>query len=137
MKKNQSKFINFIKNRFNFNSKNGLYLTIGVILASFFTYVFFNFIEDLFGSNETLAVFDLNLLDRVQNIRKPLLNIFMLNVTHLGDWQNILIFSIILITVLAILSKWKQIIAISISTILGETFVYIAKNIIKKTYQKS
>lgn len=131
MNENQSKFINFIKNRFNINSKNGLYLTVGVVLVSFFTYVFFNFIEDLLG-NETLAVFDLNLLGRVQNIRKPLLNIFMLSVTHLGDWQTILIFSIILITVLAVLDKWKQIIAISISTILGETFVYITKNIIKR-----
>ncbi|MCL4377633.1 MAG: phosphatase PAP2 family protein [Actinobacteria bacterium] len=131
MNKNQSKFVNFIKNRFNINSKNGLYLTAGVVLVSFFTYVFFNFIEDLFD-NETLAVLDLNMLDRVQNIRNPFLNIFMLSITHLGDWQTILIFSIIIITVLAILSKWKQIIAVSISTILGETFVYITKNIIKR-----
>ena len=132
MNKNKSKFINFIKNRFNINSKNGLYLTIGFILVSFFTYVFFNFIEGLFGSDETLAISDLNLLNRIQDLRTPFLNKFMLLVTYLGNWQAILAISIIIIFIFAILKKWKFIIALSISSIFGELFVYAAKNIIKR-----
>ena len=126
-----SKLKKFIKNRFNTNSKNGLYLTIGFILVSFFTYIFFNFIEDLFD-NRTLAIFDLNLLNRIQDLRTPFLNKFMLFVTHLGDWQTILVVSFIVISVLAIFKKWKYIIALAISTIFGEIFVYAAKNIIKR-----
>ena len=34
MHKNYSKLKNFIKNRFNINSKNGFYLTIGVVLGA-------------------------------------------------------------------------------------------------------
>lgn len=132
MNENKSKFVNFIKNRFNINSKNGLYLTIGFILVSFFTYVFFNFIEDLFGSNETLAIFDLNLLNRIQDLRTPFLNKFMLLVTYLGNWQAILAVSIIVILIFAILKKWKFIIALATSSIFGEIFVYVAKNIIKR-----
>jgi membrane-associated phospholipid phosphatase len=132
MSKNKSNFINFIKNRFNINSKNGLYLTIGFILISIFTYVFFNFIEGLFGSDETLAITDLNLLNRIQDLRTPFLNKFMLLATYLGNWQFILAAAIIVIIILAILKKWKFIIALAISSIFGEIFVYTAKNIIKR-----
>jgi membrane-associated phospholipid phosphatase len=132
MNENKSKFINFIKNRFNINSKNGLYLTIGFILVSFFTYVFFNFIEDLFGSNETLTIFDLNLLNKIQDLRTPFLNKFMLLVTYFGNWQAILAVSIIVIFIFTILKKWKFIIALAASSIFGEIFVYAAKNIIKR-----
>jgi len=132
MNKNKSKFLNFIKNRFNINSKNGLYLTIGFILVSIFTYIFFNFIEGLFGNDETLAAADLNLLNRIQDLRTPFLNKFMLLVTYLGNWQTILIMSIIIIFIFAIFKKWKFIIALSISSIFGELFVYTAKNIIKR-----
>ena len=132
MNEKKLKFLNFIKNRFNINSKNGLYLTIGFILVSFFTYVFFNFIEGLFGSDETLAITDLNLLNRIQDLRTPFLNKFMLLVTYLGNWQTILIISIIIIFIFAIFKKWKFIIALSISSIFGELFVYTAKNIIKR-----
>ncbi len=131
MHKNYSKLKKFIKNRFNTNSKNGLYLTIGFMLVSFFTYIFFNFIEDLFD-NKALAIFDFNLLNRIQDLRTPFLNKFMLFVTKLGDWQTILIASIIVVSVLAIFKKWKYIIALAISTIIGEIFVYAAKNIIKR-----
>jgi len=132
MNENKSKFINFIKNRFNINSKNGLYLTIGFILISFFTYVFFNFTEDLFGSNETLVIFDLSLLNRIQDLRTLFLNKFMLLVTYLGNWQAILAVSIIVILIFTILKKWKFIIALASSSIFGEIFVYTAKNIIKR-----
>jgi len=132
MNENKSKFINFIKNRFNINSKNGLCLTIGFLLVSFFTYVFLNFTDDLFGSNETLAVFDLNLLNRIQDLRTPFLNKFMLLLTYLGNWQAILSVSIIVILIFTILKKWKFIIALAVSSIFGEIFVYTAKNIIKR-----
>jgi undecaprenyl-diphosphatase len=132
MNENKSKFINFIKNRFNINSKNGLYLTIGFIIVSFFTYVFFNFIEGLFGSDETLAISDLYLLNKIQDLRTPFLNKFMLLVTYLGNWQTILALSIIIILIFTILKKWKFIIALAISSIFGELFVYAAKNIIKR-----
>jgi membrane-associated phospholipid phosphatase len=126
------KFKNFIKNRFNINSKNGLYLTIGFILVSFFTYVFINFIEGLFGSDETLAIYDLNLLNKIQDLRTPFLNKFMLLVTYLGNWQVILAISIVVICIFAIFKKWKFIVALAISSIFGEIFVYAAKNIIKR-----
>ncbi len=132
MDKYQLKFINFLKNRFNINSKNGLYLTIGFILVSFFTYVFFSLIKDLFGSNETLAIFDLNLLNRIQDLRTPFLNKFMLLVTYLGNWQAILAVSIIVILIFSILKKWKFIIALAVSSVFGEIFVYAAKNILKR-----
>jgi membrane-associated phospholipid phosphatase len=132
MNENKSKFLNFIKNRFNINSKNGLYLTIGFILVSFFTFVFVNFIEGLFGSDETLAISDFNLLNKIQDLRTPFLNKFMLLVTYLGNWQTILVLSIIIIFIFAIFKKWKFIIALSISSIFGELFVYTAKNIIKR-----
>lgn len=132
MSKNKAKFLNFIKNRFNINSKNGLYLTMGLILVSFFTYVFFNFIEGLFGSDETLAIADLTLLNRIQDLRTPFLNKFMLLATFLGNWQVILALAIIVILIFAILKKWKVIIALAVSSIFGELFVYMAKNIIKR-----
>jgi membrane-associated phospholipid phosphatase len=132
MYENKSKFVNFIKNRFNINSKNGLYLTIGFILVSFFTYVFFDFIEDLFGSNETLSVFDLNLLNRIQDLRTPFLDKFMLLATYLGNWQAVLVVSIIIILIFVIFKKWKFIVALTTSSIFGEIFVYAVKNIIKR-----
>jgi membrane-associated phospholipid phosphatase len=132
MYENKPIFIDFIKNRFNINSKNGLYLTIGFIIVSFFTYVFFSFIEDLFGINETLAVFDSNLLNSIQGLRTPFLNKFMLIVTYFGNWQAVLAVSIIVIFIFAILKKWKFIIALAVSSIFGEIFVYMAKNIIKR-----
>jgi len=132
MDESKSKFINFIKNRFNINAKNGLCLTIGFILVSFFTYVFLNFTKDLFSGNETLVIFDLSQLNRIQDLRTPFLNKFMLLVTYLGNWQAILAVSIIVILIFAILKKWKFIIALAVSSIFGEIFVYTAKNIIKR-----
>lgn len=132
MSKNKEKFLNFIKNRFNINSKNGLYLTVGLILVSFFTYVFFNFLEGLSGSDETLAIADLTLLNIIQDLRTPFLNKFMLLATSLGNWQVILVLAIIVTLIFAILKKWKVIIALAVSSIFGELFVYTAKNIIKR-----
>jgi len=132
MHKNNSKFINFIKNRFDIDSKNGLYLTVGFILASSFTFVFANFIEGLFGSDETLAVIDINLLNKIQDLRTPFLNKFMLLVTYLGNWQAILALSILVIIIFTFLKKWKFIITLAASTIFGEIFVYTAKIIIKR-----
>ncbi|MCJ7472309.1 MAG: phosphatase PAP2 family protein [Actinobacteria bacterium] len=82
--------------------------------------------------DKALAIFDLNLLNRIQELRTPFLNKLMLFITHLGDWQTVLIASIIVISVLAIFKKWKYVIALAISSIIGEIFVYFAKNIIKR-----
>jgi undecaprenyl-diphosphatase len=128
---NHPQSINFIKNRFNAKFRNGLYLTIGFVIISFFTYVFFNLIEDLVGE-VALSNFDHNLLNNVQNIRTAFLNRFMLFITHFGDWQIILFAAISLFLILAILKKWKYIIALASSTIIGEIFVYTVKIIIKR-----
>ena len=63
----QPKFFNFVKNRFNIKTKNGLHLTICILIVSFFTFIFINLKEFLI--NETaLSNFDLNYLSRIQNI---------------------------------------------------------------------
>jgi membrane-associated phospholipid phosphatase len=128
---NHPRSINFMKNRFNADFRNGLYLTIGFIIISFFTYVFYNLIEDLVGE-VALLDFDHNLLNNVQNIRTAFLNRFMLFITHFGDWQIILFAAISLSLVLIILKKWKYTIALASSTVVGEIFVYTVKDIIKR-----
>lgn len=132
MDKHHSGFADFIKNRFNIDAKNGFYLTIGFIIVSFFTYVFFNFIEDLLGKGETLPIFDIHLLNVIQGMQTPLINKLMLLITYAGNWQTILAASIIVISVLAVIKKWKYLMALAASTIIGELFVYVTKNIIKR-----
>jgi membrane-associated phospholipid phosphatase len=125
------KFFCFIKNRFDSEVRSGLFLTTVFIIISFFTYVFLSLIKDLIGQT-TLLQLDYNLLNKIQTIRTPFLNKFMLYVTHLGDWQAILAVSIIAVFTLLLLKKWKYILALSISTIGGEIFVYTMKNVIKR-----
>ncbi|MCL4385203.1 MAG: phosphatase PAP2 family protein [Cyanobacteria bacterium] len=125
------KFICFVKNRFDSEVRSGLFLTTGFIIISFFTYVFLSLIKDLIGQT-TLSQLDFNLLNKIQTIRTPFLNKFMLYITHFGDWQIILGVFVIAVFTLLLLKKWKYILALSISTIGGEIFVYTMKNIIKR-----
>ena len=128
---NQPKFFNFVKNRFNIKTKNGLYLTICILVVSFFTFIFINLKEFLI--NETaLSNFDLNYLNRIQSIRTPFLNTFMSLVTHLADWQVILFAGLSVICILVILKKWRYVYSLIITTFIGEVIVYSLKIFIKR-----
>ncbi|HRT67896.1 MAG TPA: DUF5915 domain-containing protein, partial [Bacteroidota bacterium] len=52
--------------------KNGLYLTIGTIIAFFFAYIFLDFTRDLLNKPGImiLSQFDINLFNKIQNLRK-------------------------------------------------------------------
>ena len=133
-KVNNLKFTNFIKNRFNNKIKNGLYLTIGTIIAFFFAYIFLDFTRDLLNKPGImiLSQFDINLFNKIQNLRNPFLNNFMLLITRLGDWETVLITAFSLTAIFLILKKLRYAITIIISLLIGESFVYIVKNIMKR-----
>jgi len=128
---NCSDLIRFIKNRFNPEVKNGLYLTLGIIIVSFFSSIFLNLVEDLM-EGPSLYNFDINLLNKIQEIRTPLSNVAMLYITYLGGWQVITSVSLLVVIIFIVFKRWKYIISLLVSLISGELFVYLVKNIIKR-----
>lgn len=123
------KFKNFIKNRFNINKQNGLYLTLGIAITSLLIFIFLNFIENLF-SKSTLLIFDSRILDIIQNLRSPGLNKLMLFITYMGEWGNITILFFIIAAILTILHKWRYLSALVISLFSAEIFIHFVKNLI-------
>jgi len=123
------KFINFIKNRFNTKRQTGLYLTIGVVLASSLIYAFLNLVEDLFDASD-LLIFDKHILNIIEALRAPILNKIMLFITYLGNSEIVIIPFFIVLIILIILRKWRYFYSLLISFIGGEIFVYITKNVI-------
>jgi len=119
----------FIKNRFNINKQNGLYLTLGVVIASLLIFVFLNFIEDLFDKS-ALLIFDSHVLGVIHNLRTPFLNKIMLFITYMGEWGNITVLFFIILTILIILHKWRYLYSLTISLISAELFIYIVKNLV-------
>lgn len=123
------KIKNFIKNRFNINKQNGLYLTLGVAIASLLIFIFLNFVEDLFDKS-TLLAFDSHILGIIQNLRTPGLNKIMLFITYMGEWGNITILFFIIVAILVILRKWRYLFSLVISLFSAEIFIYAVKNLI-------
>ncbi len=123
------KFKAFIKNRFNINKQNGLYLTLGIAITSLLIFIFLNFMEDLFDKSDLLA-FDSHILSIIQNLRTPGLSKVMLFITYMGEWENIAILFFVIAAILAILHKWRYLFALIISISSAEIFIYAAKNLI-------
>lgn len=119
----------FIKNRFNINKQNGLYLTLGIVITSALIFIFLNFIEDLFDKSALLA-FDSHVLDIMGNLRNPVLSKIMLFITYMGNWENITILFIIISIILIILGKWRYLYSLIISLVSAEIFIYTLKNLI-------
>lgn len=79
-------FWSWLAKRFSRSEPFGLRLTVGAALASTFLLFFLSVVQDLIA-NEAVVLADLRLLSLVQMYRTPGLNMAMLFMTYLGNWQ--------------------------------------------------
>jgi membrane-associated phospholipid phosphatase len=125
------KIFNFIKKRLTPNEKFGLYLTIGSIITLTFIYFFFKIVRDYIGQ-ESIIRSDYRLLSIFKMFRTPLINNVVLFITYLGKGE-IIIFSLIIVSIILILLKQRFYFFSLITSVLGgELFVSIIKNTIDR-----
>jgi undecaprenyl-diphosphatase len=121
----------FIKKRFARDHKYGFYLTIGIVIALFFTALFFNIVKD-YTSQEKIIKFDLRVINMVSIFRTEHLNQVMLFITYLAKGEIIVVGVIILGLILILLKNWRFLNALLISVLGGEFFVWIIKNLVER-----
>jgi len=125
------KIFNFIKKRLTSNEKFGLYLTIGSIVTLTFIYFFFKIVRDYIGQ-EAIIRSDYRLFGIFKMFRTPVVNNIMLFITYLGKGE-IIIFSLIIVSIILILLKQRFYLFSLIASFLGvELFISIIKNIIDR-----
>jgi len=120
------KFSRFIKSRLTPDQKFGLYLTIGIIISFIFMYFFFQIVESLLNQ-ESLIHSDLRIIHLLNVLRTPLVNKLMLFITYLGEGSVVFLGCFLIIILLLLTKRKNYAIALAISVLGGELFVWILK----------
>ena len=121
----------FLRRRLDADAVFGLHLTVGIAITVFAAYQFFGVIEDYLG-HQALIQADLRLINLVQLLRTPKSNALMLAVTDLGQWQVVLLGTLLTAAVLWLQQRWYQLIGLLLSVGGGEALVWLIKHAIAR-----
>lgn len=125
------RFFRFVKKRFTPDYIFGLYLTVGVVIAAVFAYLFLNILEDFF-QQDVLVIADLRILNIIKAFRGPRLDREMLLLTYLGETEVIVIGFLAVEAFLAYLKRWRYFITLGTSVAVGEIFVWVMKHWVER-----
>lgn len=131
MVKKYPKTFNFLKKRLTPNETFGLYLTVGVIVTGIFVYFFLSIVIGLF-TQDILVMSDLRILNIARTFWSPGLNKFMFFVTTLGSGEVIFVGTFALSIFFYLLGRWRYLVSLVASVLLGEVFVRILKYSIER-----
>ncbi len=126
------KISRFIKQRLTPDQKFGLYLTIGMIISLIFVYLFISVLESLI-QEESLYQADSRIINLLQVLRTPAINKLMAFITYLGEGSIVILGAFFIALLLFILKKKNYSIALIISVLFGQIFVWVLKNIIQRS----
>jgi len=129
--KKYPRFFIFLQKRLDRDTIFGLHLTIGILVALFFLYIFLGIVQDLIG-NDPLIQSDLKIINIVQILRTSNFNQIILFITNLGNWHIIFLGIILSSIVLILLKKWQHLLTLLISTAVGELLIWVMKNLFKR-----
>lgn len=125
------KAVKFIKHRLTPDEEFGLHLTIGVIITAIFVFFFFSILQDLIG-REPLIQADLRIISFLQILRVPVWNNIMLFITYMGNGPLLFLAVFLTAIILLLRSRWHYVIALLVSIVFGEMFLWIIKNWIER-----
>lgn len=125
------RFFGFIRKRISPDSKFGLYLTIGGIFAFVFIFLFFNITDAVVGQGPLIQS-DLRIINFLQIFRAPSFDNAMFFITYLGELQIVFMELAVAGIILAFLKRWHYLIALIVSVVGGELFIWFIKNIIER-----
>ncbi len=125
------RFFAFIRRRFMRNQRNGLSLTVGIIIAATFLLVFFSILQDYRGQ-EALIQADTRIENLVYTLRSDKLNSIMLLITLLGTWQIVCTGIIVIGFPLFALNLIPYLLALIISVGGGEIISSLIKNLVQR-----
>ena len=121
----------FIKRRFSANEVFGLYLSVGFISSSIFIWIFFWILKD-FIDQDLLTKSDLRILNIIRFFRTEKASYFFFFVTNLGKWPVIFLGLILSNIIFAYLRRRRYVIALTMSVVFGELFVFFIKNVVER-----
>lgn len=125
------RFFRFIRKRLTPDEKFGLQLTIGIFVTLFFIFIFYGIIRE-YIAHDTLVLADKSILNFIKIHRNSTLNQIMLFITYIGKGEVVVLGMIFVSTILILLRRWYYFIALLISVVGGEIFVWIIKHIIER-----
>ena len=120
------RFFHFLKARFERKKFTGLPLTLLLTLFLWAFFLLIGTIEDFITSSSIVAT-DVRIENLLAAFRGPVLNKVFLWLTFFGQWQLIIIFSIIIAAILWLIKKRVYIWPFAITLFGNETFVFLAK----------
>ena len=125
------KTADFIKDRFTPDEKFGLYLTVGLLFSSLFAYLFFSLLRGFF-TQDIFILSDLRILNIIRTFREEGLTQSLFFATTLCN--KFVIFSGVLLASLffVVIKRWRYLITLLTSTILGELFILTMKNLVER-----
>ncbi len=121
----------FVRRRLSPDEKFGLYLTIGLAVVVFFTWLFLGVTQDLVAQ-EAIYLADYRLLNLLQLFRTPAFSQVMLYATYLGGWQVVLAGALAAGAFLGALRRWRYLAAFAIALSGGELFVFGVKLLFRR-----
>lgn len=124
-------FLNFLRKRFSRKEKRGLQLTIGVLLAAFFVFLFFSILQD-YRTYDPIIRADMRIINLIHTFRSETLNNIMLLITNLATLQIVVAGIVVIGFLLFILNLLPYFYALIISAIGGEMMYWIIKNLIQR-----
>ncbi len=125
------RLVQFIRRRLTPDERFGLYLTVGLVLAAFFVYLFFGVVEDLVGQ-PSLIQSDLNIINLLQVLRNPGFTAVMFFLTYLGQWQVILAGAVCVGVVLAARGRRHDLAVLGVTLVGTEVFVWLVRRVINR-----
>ena len=125
------RFFAFTRRRFMRNQRNGLSLTIGIVISAIFLLVFFSILQDYRGQ-EALIRADTRIANLIYTLRSENLNGIMLLITLLGTWQIVFTGIIVIGFPLFTLNLIPYLLALIVSVGGGEIISSLIKNLVQR-----
>ncbi|MFH1182663.1 MAG: LssY C-terminal domain-containing protein [Candidatus Moraniibacteriota bacterium] len=121
----------FIKKRLTPDEQFGLYLTIGIIIAAVFGYLFMKILFGFF-TQDLLVLSDLRVLNIISAFRTPRTSEAMLFITYLCDKSVAYLGVFLAVTFFIMVKKWRYSLALLLSVFSGEAFLKVIKILVER-----